>query len=233
VIVACAIALIMSMLPPSSAIAAPDEAGKGAPETSDEADQGAKKRSKLPGKGDDGSVEDPLERGDLTTARDRATAAREADPTADNWLREAEVLDEMGDLAGAIAAYKGHLGALPEGASDQDRARVEERIRVLEERSRGSVEDEPDSTHRERLDQERADRIAAARPKPKKRPLPPTDPKDDKIIRKWYFWVSLAAIAASGAAITAIAIKAATDDQPDALDTQSSPLPGGPALFRF
>jgi len=232
-VLACAVALAMTTLPPASAVASPAAAGKGAPEAGGEDDQGAKKGSKLPGKRDEGSVEDALERGDLTAARERAAAAREAEPTAENWLREADVLEQMGDLSGAIAAYKAHLSALPEGASDQDRAGVEEKIRALEERSRGVVEDEPESTQRERLDQERADRIAAARPKPKPRPLPPAEPKDDKITRKWYFWVTLAAIAASGAAITAIAIKAATEDQPDALDTQSSPVPGGPALLRF
>jgi hypothetical protein len=225
----------MSVLPPASATASPDEPGTGEAKAGDEADRSekAKKRSKLPGAGDDGSVEDALERGDLTTARDRATAAREANPSPENWLREAQVLEQMGDFSAAIAAYKSHLRALPEGAKKQDRVRVEETIRALEESARGAVEDEPESTHRETLDQERADRIAAARPKPKPRPLPPPEPKDEKITRKWYFWVTLAAIAASGAAITAIAIKAATEDQPDALDTQSSPAPGGPALFRF
>jgi hypothetical protein len=233
VVLACAVALTMSMLPPASAIASPEGAGKPASEAGKADDQGAKKRSKLPGTGDAGSAEEAAESGDLTTARERATAAREADRSAESWLREAHVLEQAGDYSGAISAYKAHLAALPEGASDQDRAGVEAKIRALEERSRGAVEDEPESTHRERLDQERADRIAAARPKPKPRPLQPREPKDDKITRKWYFWVTLAAIAASGAAITAIAIKAATEDQPDALDTQSSPVPSGPALLRF
>ena len=37
----------------------------------------------------------------------------------------------------------------------------------------------------------------------------------------WYFWVTLLAIAASGAAITAFAVKAAKDDRPDDLDASA------------
>ena len=38
------------------------------------------------------------------------------------------------------------------------------------------------------------------------------------IVRKWYFWVAVVAIAASVGAVTGIAVKAARDDKPDALD---------------
>ena len=36
-------------------------------------------------------------------------------------------------------------------------------------------------------------------------------------LASWYFWVAMIAIAASGAAITAIAVKAVADEQPDEL----------------
>ncbi len=41
---------------------------------------------------------------------------------------------------------------------------------------------------------------------------------------KWYFWVTILAIAASGAAITGIAVKAANDERPDSLDNSAGPV---------
>jgi hypothetical protein len=41
----------------------------------------------------------------------------------------------------------------------------------------------------------------------------PAPVKHERIIKKWYFWVTVIAIAASGAAITAIAVDAARDEQ--------------------
>mgnify|MGYP000529473317 CR=1 FL=1 len=77
---------------------------------------------------------------------------------------------------------------------------------ALEDMSRGTVVDEPASTKRAGLDQARRDRELALLPKPKvDKPRPVAPPPKEKIVKKWYFWVTLLAIAASGAAITAFA----------------------------
>ncbi|MCA9663908.1 MAG: hypothetical protein KC486_36620, partial [Myxococcales bacterium] len=161
------------------------------------------------------NVDAALESGDLTSARELAVSAREADPSAANWAKEAAVHEARGDYAGAIAAWEGHRDALPED-DDSGRAAAESRIADLEERSRGTVADEPASTHRDELDKDRAERLAALQPKvdePKPKPKPPK-PKE-RIIKKWYFWVTVAALAASAGAITGIAIQAARDEQAD------------------
>ncbi len=187
-----------------------------------------------------GSVEDALAQGDLNSARERAVTQREADPSAENWKREAEVCEQLRDYPCAIAAWRGRLAALPEDAHTE-RGNAELRIESLEEESRGVVADEPESTHREQLDQARADRIAAANPPP---PTPEPKPQpetlaDVQIHKKWYFWVTIVAFAASAAAITGIAVKSALDEQPDDLDTASAggrgSFPSGsPGLgFRF
>ena len=109
-----------------------------------------------------------------------------------------------------------HLG-------DAERAAVVARLAALEDMSRGTVVDEPASTKRAGLDQARRDRELALLPKPKvdrPKPVAPPAPKE-KIAKKWYFWVTLLAIAASGAAITAFAVKAAKDDRPDDLDASA------------
>ncbi|MCA9719374.1 MAG: hypothetical protein KC468_32195, partial [Myxococcales bacterium] len=179
-----------------------------------------------------------LEQGDLTTAREQATAAREAAPTPENWRREAETCEQLRDYACALAAWRGHLEALPEDAGASRRA-AEHRVEALEEESRGAVASEPPSSHRERLDQDRADRVAAANPPPP-RPAPKPEPErlaDVQIHKKWYFWVTIVAFAASAAAITGIAVKAALDEQPDDLDTANAsargPLPSAPPGLGF
>ncbi len=176
-----------------------------------------------------GTVDDALAQGDLNSARERAVAEREAKPSAESWKREAEVCEQLGDYECAIAAWRGHLAALPEDAHTE-RGNTELQIESLEEQSRGVVADEPESTHRARLDQERADRIAAANPPP---PKPKPKPKqetlaDVKIHKKWYFWVTIVAFAASAAAITGIAVQAALEEQADDLDTANA---GGRGSF--
>ena len=50
----------------------------------------------------------------------------------------------------------------------------------------------------------------------------------ERIVKKWYFWVTILAIAASGAAITGIAIKAANDERKDSLDPSAGRVRLGP-----
>jgi len=97
------------------------------------------------------------------------------------------------------------------------------------------VPDEPASTHREELDAAREERLAPT-PEPEKAEPAPAPVEDVKIVKKWYFWVTLAAIVASAGAITGIAIKAATDERKDSLDRSASlptPAADSPALIRF
>ena len=177
--------------------------------------------------------------GDLSAAVDAATAKRTAEPTAANWRAEAQAREAAGDYVGATEAYRGELDALPEGDVDARRKSEAdwERVREL---SRGKVEDEPTSTHRAEFDGEWVPPAPAEQLRPVPRPkADPTldDRKDDRIITKWYFWVTVAAIAASAGAVAGIAIKAARDERSDALDASAlQPMPSGsrgPAVFRF
>lgn len=184
--------------------------------------------------GSEGSVAatDPdaaLSKGDLQTALERARAQREAEPTAAHWATEARVLEARGELVAAKKAYAAALRA--DGADDLDRSSVESKIEALEEQSRGRVPDEPESSHREQLDAERAERLAPP-PDPEPKPTPPPPADEVKIVNKWYFWVTLAAIVASAGAITGIAIKAASDERKDSLD-RAATLPSSPAMLRF
>src|SRR5690606_18648125 len=129
-----------------------------------------------------------LESGDSTTALEQARAAREAEPSAANWRREAQVLEQMGHYDAAATAYEAELAALPEGreaAPRRDVARDDlERVRAA---SRGTVAAEPASKHRERLDERWAPRSGPGKVRaPRPEPLP-AKPKDERIVRKWYF----------------------------------------------
>ena len=175
-------------------------------------------------------VDAAMEEGDLSEAADRATEARREDPSAANWRREAEIREQKGDYEGAAKAYEGELDALP--ANDPGRDRAASDLQRVRERARGRVSTEPASTHREELD------ATWAAPKKKapvtKRPSAPADkPPEERIVRKWYFWVTVAAIVASAAAVTGIAIKAARDERRDSLDQVRRPSVTGPAILRF
>lgn len=179
--------------------------------------------------------DEAIDPSDLTSLREAAAARAAAEPTAANFRAKAELAERAGDWSEALAALDAERGAL--GQDDQSgRARNRESRARIEARQRGTVADEASSTHRAELDRKWAppSRPLAHAPKPK--PAAPTPVRDDRIVKKWYFWVTLGAIAASAAAITAIAIKAARDDKPDALDRRAR-LPGrgfaGPAVLRF
>jgi len=177
------------------------------------------------------TVEAALEAGDLTQAQDLAVAARKDDPSPANWAKEAEAATALGDYESAIAAWSGYREALDEDAVSE-RETATATIKELHEESRGAVKDEPDSTHREELDEARRARLAALAPKPepKKDRAPPPKPKE-RIVKKWYFWLTVAAIAASAGAITGIAVQAAREEQMDDLSARGGAVPTGPGGF--
>lgn len=177
--------------------------------------------------------------GDLSAQADAAVAAREAEPTPATWRAEAQAKEAMGNYRGAAAAYAGERDALPEGDIDARRKAEVDWERMREE-ARGRVEDEPRSTHRAELDGQwvappTPEQLRPA-PRPKADPTIDNGPKSERIVTKWYFWVTVAAIAASAGAVAGIAIKAARDERSDALDASAlQPMPMGrsPGGFRF
>lgn len=177
------------------------------------------------------TVEAALATGDLGAARSVAESARKAEPSAAHWQQEAEVCTRLADYACARAAWRGHLKSLPEGA---DRKPAEAALADLEDMSRGTVEDEPASTHRAALDKARANKQspAGAAPAPKTKSDTPTPPKRERMVKKWYFWVTILAIAGAAGAITGIAVQAARDERPDDLDKRLALPPQLPG-FRF
>lgn len=192
----------------------------------------ARPAAAAPPAGEPATIEAALSAGDLASARSLVEAARIADPSPALWQREAELCTRLADLACARAAWQGHLAALPKGA---DRGPGEAGLAAIEEMSRGTVGDEPTSTHRAELDAARAAREAALLPKPAISDAPPPKPapRRERIVTKWYFWVTTLAIAAAAGAITGIAIQAARDEQPDALDQARSVAPPQGLGLRF
>jgi len=162
----------------------------------------------------------PVDEGDatdLTTAREQAAADVANNPTAPNQRRMAELAERAGDYETAATYYDAELKKL--GSNDTEgRARATADLQRVRAASRGVIADEGASTHRAALDQ----KWTPAKPpeaKPTVRPQPATKVAgDDRIVKKWYFWVTLGAIAGAAAAVTAIAIKASRDDKPDALE---------------
>ncbi|MCX4240055.1 hypothetical protein [Paraliomyxa miuraensis] len=177
------------------------------------------------------TIDGALESGDLTTAKALAREAREAEPTAATWQREGEVLEHAGDYREAAKAYRAAKAAAGEDAAAATAA--EQGLVRVKAQARGTVPDEPASTHREELDPRWEPPPPKPDPTPEPEPEPPP-PTPERIVTKWYFWVTVGAIAASAAAVAAIAIKAARDDQPDALDAfTATPGSRGMGALRF
>jgi hypothetical protein len=177
---------------------------------------------------------EPAKELDLSTKAGEAEAARKKDPTPEHFMAEADAKEALGDLDGAAAALRGYLDAT-DGKKELAEANESARVRLaqLDERRRGKVPSEPASTHRGKLDAARAARLAP--PTKAKKPVVADARKKEQIHKKWYFWVTLLAIAGSAGAITGIAITAAKDERDDALDSRlPSAGPGGTAtLLRF
>jgi hypothetical protein len=223
-----AVALVVLGLP------TPAVAHGGAPEAVPEAAPAeATPEPATPATSEPSTVEAALEAGDLERAMQLATEARTKDPTPAAWRTEAEVAERRGDLAAAEAAYRGELEALPE-KDTKARTQAEQDLARVQAKARGAVPGEPKSSHRAELDRKWAEPAPAASPK-KRRSVPPPGPRprEDRIVTKWYFWVTVGAIVASAAAVTAIAIRAARDDEPDALGLEAGPRSMGATLLRF
>ncbi len=181
---------------------------------------GATRAAAPTGEAEPASVDAALASGDLMAARSQAEAGREAAPSVASWGILAEVCERQHDFACAREARTQQRDLAAKGSPEREAATA--RLAALEDMSRGTVADEPASTRRAGLDKARADRELALLPKPKlDMPKPKAPPPREKIVKKWYFWVTILAIAASGAAITAFAVKAAKDDQPDDLDASA------------
>lgn len=180
------------------------------------------------------SAEAALEAGDLTTALELARAARTQTPSADTWEQEARVCEALGDFSCASFAYGRAVDQLEQDA-DADRISELEALRGdAELAARGAVESEGESTHREDIDAARVERMQEAMPPEPPAPAVADKTVDNRIWRKWYFWLTVGTIVSGAVAVTAIAITAAADDRPDALDRsgRSSMAPGGLG-FRF
>jgi len=171
--------------------------------------------------------------GDLRATIDAARAEREAQPSATRWHQEGEALERAGRYAEAEVAYAEALDALPAKAKAERTAYANdlERVRL---QARGTVASEPTSTHRAALDARWAAEPAAAPPPAAAPEAPPPGPHD-RLVNKWYFWVTLGAIAASAVAVTVISVQASRETRTDALSSagpESGAATGG-ALFRF
>jgi hypothetical protein len=224
---ATTLALTLACLSPLTVRAAPPEAS---PAPTAEPAAPTSDAAEAP---DEAAIRSALQAGDLTTARELAVARSEADPSADNLVLEAQVWVALGDYENARRAYAAARDALPEGALEE-RELIDAEIAALEDASRGTRADEPVSTERERIDAARAERLAALAPKP-----PPPQivdkPKPVPITKKWYFWVTLGAIAASAGAIVGLAVSSAVEERRDNAGTAAArqPIPVGGMMLRF
>jgi hypothetical protein len=181
------------------------------------------------------SVRAALADGDPTLAREQAIALREAEPTVEHFELEADVHAHLGDYASAKRALRGALERVPE-ADAATRDAIRDRLARLDEVSRGAVEDEPDSSHRERLDAERARRLAALHPPPPKiEPVDVVPPPRVPIVKKWYFWFTLTTIVGAAVAITAVSIDANLDkgDAASRVPGNGPPAGAGGLTLRF
>ncbi len=127
-------------------------------------------------------------------------------------------LEHVGRFAQARAAFTA-VAAMPAcDAACQDDVAAD--VARVQERMRGKVASEPPSQHRAELDAtwRPAPAVVAHQPVPTKTQRP-----REPLVRKWYFWVSVVALAASLATLTAVSVKAARDDDGDVLDGRAAP----------
>jgi hypothetical protein len=129
------------------------------------------------------SVDAALASGDLAAARSQAEAASKADPGVATWAALAAVCERQADLECARTARARQRDAAP--ANSPERAEAAAKLAALEDMSRGTVEDEPASTHRAELDRARTSRELALRPAPQiDRPPGKAPPPRERIVKK-------------------------------------------------
>ena len=177
------------------------------------------------------ATEDAAASGDLTTMREQAAAATKADPSAANHHREGKLAEEAGDSSAALKAYEAELAVTRDAAA---RKSVQADVTRVRETMRGRVIDEPASTHRKELDK-RWGTTKGSGTATSTTPVvaAPGPQKKDRIVKKWYFWVAVVAIAARAAAVTGIAIEASRDDKPDSLDRRAPIIGIGTPALKF
>jgi hypothetical protein len=160
-----------------------------------------------------------------------AQATRRANPSAENWAREGDLLAAKGERAAAIAAY----GEARARSSDATlAAELDGKIDAMASGPQGplpgtEVVESPASVGEEASPEVPGAALAVN--------TSDASVEREPIVKKWYFWVTVVAIAASAGAITGIASKAAIDEQKA---TRGGPLPApgagnlaAPALLRF
>ncbi|MGB1278137.1 MAG: hypothetical protein ACPG77_20490, partial [Nannocystaceae bacterium] len=138
--VLCATMVPTSAVASSRVVEGPQPAAQAAPET----------------------VDDALERGDLTTAREQTAPSDPIDP--ERARERARVCEQAGDYACATKALTAVRDSLPENSPE--RPQLQATLDDIEARARGTVEDEPASTRRAQYDRERAAKLGALAPKP-------------------------------------------------------------------
>jgi hypothetical protein len=177
------------------------------------------------------TAEDAAASGDLTTMREQAAAATKADPSPANHHREGQLAEQAGDSSAALKAYEAELAVTRDAAA---RKSVQADVARVRETMRGRVIDEPASTHRKELDK-RWGATKEGGTATSKTPVvaAPGPQKKERIVKKWYFWVAVVAIAASAAAVTGIAIEASRDDKPDSLDRRAPIIGIGTPALKF
>ncbi len=178
-------------------------------------------------------VEASLTDGDLSAARDAAVALSSAEPTTENFMLESEVWLALGDYDEAKTAILDAAEALPDDAPAQARVDLEAELQRIDTRSRGTVDDEPESTVRAELDGRLGRGVSLPGTAPAPGPAVVDVSTPEPIIKKWYFWVTLAAIAASAGAIAGVAISSNLEHgQGGAVSLQPAPPTGG-LVLRF
>ena len=163
------------------------------------------------------------EEGDLPRQVEATGEAWARTPTLETGRAWAQALEATGRYVEALAAWRqvAELEDLTPSQQTQVRADVER----VDGMARGRVVDDPASTERERIDRTREVEGPAPAPAPLNTAAPEAPAQADRVVEKWYFWVTLGVIVAAGATITGLAIQSATN--PGGVDDRARTSPGG------
>lgn len=162
------------------------------------------------------------EEGDLPSEVERASEAWAGTPNLETGTAWARALEVTGRYVEALAAWQ-QVASL-EVLTPAQRAQVRVEVERMDGMARGRVLDDPASTERERIDRSREVEGPAPAPAPLNTAVPEEAPQADRVVDKWYFWVTLGVIVAAGATITGLAIQSATN--PGGVDDRARTSPG-------